>query len=222
MGKEIDLLDRYPKSKRPIDDRAALVKASDRLIARKFGQEYFDGDRLTGYGGYNYHPRFWRDTALRFKDHYGLKDGSRVLDVGCAKGFMIYDFKLATPGLEIEGVDISTYAKEHAKPEVADLITVANAKELPFESNSFDLIISINTLHNLELQDCKIALKEIERVSRGNSFVVNDAWRNEREKKAMLDWNLTALTYMHVDHWIDLFREVGYSGDYHWFFALSE
>lgn len=221
MGQEINLLDLYPKSKRPIDERAKLITDEHRRIARQFDKEFFDGDRLTGYGGYNYHPRFWTDTVRRFRDYYRLAPNARVLDIGCGKGFMMYDFKLLMPELDIHGIDISQYAYEHAKPEVKPLITVANAKKLPFDDNAFDLVIAINTLHNLPLAECKQALREIERVSREHSFVMNDAWRNEAEHQSMLNWNLTALTYMSVDDWKKLFAEVGYSGDYFWFIAES-
>ena len=165
MGQEINLLDLYPKSKRPIDERAKLITDEHRRIARQFDKEFFDGDRLTGYGGYNYHPRFWTDTVRRFRDYYRLAPNARVLDIGCGKGFMMYDFKLLMPELDIHGIDISQYAYEHAKPEVKPLITVANAKKLPFDDNAFDLVIAINTLHNLPLAECKQALREIERVS---------------------------------------------------------
>jgi SAM-dependent methyltransferase len=221
MREEINLLDLYPKSKRPIDERAALITEAHRDAARKFDVEYFDGDRLSGYGGYNYHPRFWTDTVRRFRDHYGLAPDARVLDVGCAKGFMMYDFKLLMPDLQIQGIDISDYAYKHAKPEMQPFMQVANAAELPFEDNSFDLVICINTIHNLPLARCKQAFREIQRVTRRDAFVVNDAWRNDRERQGMLKWNLTALTYMHVDDWKRLFDEVGYQGDYWWFIAES-
>jgi SAM-dependent methyltransferase len=221
MGKEINLLEKYPKSKRPIDDRAKLITEEHRAAAKKFDVEYFDGDRLSGYGGYNYHPRFWTDTVKVFRDYYNLAPDASVLDVGCAKGFMMYDFKLLMPELNIQGVDISQYAYDHAKEEVKDLITVANAKELPFEDNSFDLVICINTIHNLPLDECKQAFREVQRVSRKDAFVMNDAWHNDAEKESMLKWNLTAQTYMHVDDWKKLFDEVGYTGDYYWFIAES-
>ncbi len=222
MGVEVNLLDKYPKSKRPIDDRAKLITEEHRAIARKFDVEFFDGDRLTGYGGYDYHPKFWTDTVRRIVDYYDLADNARVLDIGCAKGFMMYDMSLYRPDLEIFGVDLSTYACEHAKQEMKPYIQPANANNLPFADNSFDLVIAINTLHNLPLIDCKQALREIMRVTRKNAYVMNDAWRNDDEKQAMLNWNLTALTYMHVDNWRALFDEVGYTGDYYWFIAASE
>jgi len=221
MGQEINLYDLYPKSKRPIDDRARLITEAHRATARQFGKEYFDGDRLTGYGGYNYHPRFWTDTVKRLREHYKLAEDARVLDVGCAKGFMMFDFKKLMPRLDIRGIDISQYAYEHALPEMKPFISVANASALPFDDKSFDLVISINTIHNLPLEQCKQALREIQRVTRKDAFIVNDAWHNDRERQRMLDWNLTAQTYMHVDDWKKLFAEVGYRGDYWWFIAES-
>lgn len=219
MGQEINLLDLYPKSKRPIDERGKLIKEEHRKIAREFGEQYFDGERLYGYGGYSYHPRFWTDTVRRLRDHYQLPEDASVLDVGCGKGFMMHDFKLLMPGMNIAGVDISQYALDHAIEDMKPYIRVCNAMDLPFPDKSFDLVISINTVHNLPPEECKRALREIQRVSRKDAFVTMDAWRNENERERLLKWNLTALTYMHVEDWKKLFSETGYMGDYYWFIA---
>lgn len=219
MKDEIDLLKFYPKSKRPIDERGSKITESDRAIARKFDKEYFDGNRLTGYGGYSYNPKFWTDTVTHIANHYELSDSSKILDIGCAKGFMMHDLKKLIPGAEVLGIDISGYAKSNAIEDMRNNITVGNANNLPYEDDYFDLVIAINTLHNLPLIDCKQAFKEINRVSKKDSFVMNDAWRDDKGKDAMLKWNLTALTYMSCKDWIDLFEEVNYEGDYYWFFA---
>lgn len=216
---EINLLDQYPRSKRPIEERGKQVTEEHRKIGRLFGREYFDGDRLFGYGGYNYNPRFWRPTVRRFRDHYSLPANAWLLDVGCAKGFMLHDFKQLMPDLKIAGIDLSEYALQHAMEDVLPFMKIGNAKKLPFPDKSVDLVISINTIHNLPLEECKQALREIQRVSRGNSFVTMDAWRNEEERARLMKWNLTALTYMHVDDWKKTFAEVGYTGDYYWFIA---
>ncbi len=216
---DINLLDRYPQSGRPIDERAALITEQHRQVARQFGKDFFDGDRLSGYGGYSYHPRFWTETVQRFRDHYALEPTARILDVGCAKGFMLHDFKLLLPDAEVVGLDISEYAIRNAHPEVASSVFVGTANALPFSDDSFDLVISINTIHNLPSDGCKSALQEIQRVSRAHSFVTMDAWRSEAERQSMLKWNLTALTYMHVDDWHRVFAEVGYTGDSWWFIA---
>ena len=132
---------------------------------------------------------------------------------------MMHDLSLLIPGAEIKGVDVSNYAKENAIESMQDNIVVANANNLPFPDDYFDLVIAINTLHNLPLIDCKQAFREINRVTKNNSFVMNDAWRDAKGKQSMLKWNLTALTYMSCDDWEELFKEVDYKGDYYWFFA---
>ena len=219
MGREENLLKFYPQSNRPIKERGNLITQKDRAKARKFDIEYYDGDRLTGYGGYNYNPRFWTDTVSYMVKYYELSNNSKILDIGCAKGYMMYDLSLLIPGAEIKGLDISSYAKENSLVEMKENITVGNANNLPFEDNYFDLVIAINTLHNLPLIDCKEAFREINRVTKDHSFVMNDAWRDAKGKQSMLNWNLTALTYMSCDDWLKLFDEVNYKGDYYWFFA---
>ncbi len=216
---EINLMDLYPRSRRPIEERGRLVTEAHRAIAKRFGREYFDGDRLYGYGGYSYHPRFWQATVRRFRDYYGLAENALILDVGCAKGYMLYDFKELMPTLKVAGIDISEYAINSASETIKAFLCVANAQLLPFKDNSFDLVISINTIHNLPLGQCKQSLREIQRVTRAHAFITVDAWRTEEERLQFLKWNLTALTYMHVDDWKKLFKEVGYKGDYYWFIA---
>ena len=217
MGIEIDLLANYPKAKRDLEQRAAQRTEQDRQTARKFGREFFDGDRSTGYGGFGYQPRFWQPVIPAFRDFYGLDENSRVLDVGCAKGFMLSDMMTMIPGITVAGIDISDYAIENAKEEVKPFVQVANAKSLPFDDDSFDLVISVTTVHNLDRAECAMALREIERVSSKDKFVTVDAYRNAEEKTRMDMWNLTALTYMSVEEWQAFFAQVGYTGDYFWF-----
>jgi SAM-dependent methyltransferase len=217
MGVEIDLLVNYPKVKRNLAERAATKTEADRAVARKFDREFFDGDRRHGYGGFTYQPRFWQPVIPTFVDHWGLKAGSSLLDVGCAKGFMLHDLKQLIPGIKVRGVDISAYAIENAIESVMGDVQVADARSLPFADRSFDVVVSINTIHNLDIDECRIALREIERVSRGKSFVTVDAFRTDEEKERMFAWNLTAKTILSVDDWLALFEDVGYTGDYYWF-----
>lgn len=217
MEKEINLLVNYPQSKRDVKERGATKTEEDRAIARKFGKEFFDGDRRTGYGGFFYHPRFWQPVIPTFQKYYHLTAHSSLLDVGCAKGFMLQDFREFIPGITVRGVDISSYAIENAYDAVKPFMHVADARNLPFPDNSFDLVISINTIHNLERDDLKKALREIQRVTRKDSFITVDAYRNDEEKELMFAWNLTAKTILHVDEWKAFFREAGYNGEYYWF-----
>ena len=217
MKKEIDLLKNYPKSKRDIKKRSTSKSDEVRSVARKFGKEFFDGDRKYGYGGFSYASRFWEPVIPTFKQHFNLNEKSSLLDVGCAKGFMLYDLIRLIPGISVKGIDISEYAIQNAKKEVRTFVEVGNAVALPYESNSFDIVISINTIHNLDKNDCFKSIKEIERVSKKGSFITVDAYRNEDEKERMDDWNLTAKTIMSVKDWNIFFDEAGYTGDRYWF-----
>lgn len=216
---EINLLDLYPQTKRDLDERGSTVTEEQKTIARRFDKDYFDGERNTGYGGYSYHPRFFQPTVKRFRDYYHLVDHASVLDVGCAKGFMLHDFKELMPNLTIAGLDISEYATGQAFETVRPYLSVGNAKEIPYDNDSFDLVVSINTVHHLALPECKQAIREIQRVSRAHTFIVVDAWRTDEEKDRMMKWNQWGMTSMHVDDWKELFAEVGYTGDYYWFFV---
>jgi len=217
MGQEIDLLENYPRTKRNVEERGATKTEDVRHIARQFGKEFFDGDRQYGYGGFKYFSRFWQPVIPTFQKHFSLTSSSSLLDVGCAKGFMLHDLEELIPGIAVSGVDISDYAIEHAMEGVQSKVQVADARNLPFADNSFDIVIAINTIHNLEREDCAKALREIERVSRKGSFITVDAYRDDEEKERMFAWNLTAKTIMSVDEWVTFFDEVGYTGDYFWF-----
>ena len=217
MGIEIDLLKNYPKTKRNVKERGVEKTEEDRAIARQFGKEFFDGDRRHGYGGFNYNPRFWQPVIPTFRNHFNLSADSSVLDVGCAKGFMLHDMAELIPGITVKGIDISEYAIENTIESMKHHVQVADAKALPFKDNYFDVVISINTVHNLERDECGKALQEIERVSNERSFITVDAYHNNEEKEAMLSWNLTGKTIMNVDEWKIFFDEIGYPGDYYWF-----
>ena len=213
MGSELDLMRLYPQPKSRMTERPEITE-EDREISRRFDFDYFDGDRRHGYGGYGYHPRFWTETVDLFTTHYGLTNDSAVLDVGCGKGFMLKDFSLRLPGAQFAGVDISSYAIKHAHPDVADLVKVANATDLPFSDDAFDLVISINTIHNLERDGCLLALKEIQRVSRCHAFVMVDGWKNSEEQDLLRRWVLTARTMLSAEDWLALMKEANYQGDY--------
>ena len=217
MMQEIDLMKNYPRSKRDIKQRGAEKTKEDRRLAREFGKDFFDGDRKNGYGGFFYNSRFWQPVISTFQEHFGLTKESSVLDVGCAKGFMLHDMAELIPGINVKGIDISQYAIDNTIEDMKGHVQTGDARELPFEDNSFDVVISVTTVHNFDRKECIQALQEIERVSQGKSFITVDAYRNDEEKVAMNAWNLTAKTILHVEEWKELFKEAGYTGDYYWF-----
>lgn len=191
----------------------AIDKASAAELATQWGREYWDGDRLTGYGGYAYDGR-WRPVAQSLIHHYQLQAGMKVLDVGCGKGFLLFDLMETCPGLEVQGIDVSTYALDHAMKEVKEYCTEASADRLPFPDDAYDLVISINTLHNLYNFQLRAALREISRVGRAESYVCVESYRTEREKVNLMYWQLTCRSFRTPEEWRFEFSEAAYKGDY--------
>ena len=202
--------------KRATRDYLGRVMAHDKAEcaekALQWGRDYWDGERQFGYGGYRYDGR-WRSVAEAMAKHYQLPEKARILDVGCGKGFLLYEFTQVL-NAEVTGIDISSYAIENAKEEVRPRLQVGNAATLPFANKSFDLVISLNTLHNLYLDQLFSALQELERVGRGAKYLVVESYRNEREKVNLLYWQLTCRAFHAPHEWRWLFEQTGYTGDY--------
>ncbi|MBD5476934.1 MAG: class I SAM-dependent methyltransferase [Lachnospiraceae bacterium] len=192
-------------------------KAECAKIAKQFGYDFFDGDRKYGYGGYKYDGR-WRSVAEKLVEHYKLKAGQKVLDIGCGKAHLLYELTQIVPGINVVGLDISEYAITHTIKEIEPFLMKGEAQNLPFEDNSFDLVISLNALHNLKIYDLKKAIQDVQRISKGNSYIVVESFRNDREEVNMLYWQLTCASYYSVDEWEWLYKEWGYTGDYSFVF----
>lgn len=192
-------------------------KADCAIIAKQYGYDYWDGDRKYGYGGYRYDGR-WKSVAEKLADYYQLQPEQKVLDVGCGMAHLLYEITQVVPGIKVAGVDISRYALEHAKPEVRSTLQYGQAQALPFEDNEFDLVVSLATLHNLKIFELKKALQEIGRVSKKNSYIMVESFRNDREEVNMLYWQLTCASYYSVEEWEWLYQEWGYAGDYSFIF----
>lgn len=219
LGRRLDLLEimhnatRRDYVGRVVDDKAVCAE-----IASQFGAEYWDGPRRYGYGGYRYDGR-WRALAERLAELYGLRAGRRVLDVGCGKGYLLYELLQVVPGLVVEGIDISAYAIANAKEEVRGSLRVGDAAALPYADRSFDLVISLGTLHNLPVADLWSALREITRVGNGaGAYVMVESYRDQREKANFLAWQLTCRSFYAVEDWEFVFRATGYRGDYGFIF----
>jgi protein-L-isoaspartate(D-aspartate) O-methyltransferase len=189
-------------------------KAKAAELAKKWGYDYWDGDRRICYGGYKYIPGRWAPVAKAMAEHYGLKAGDRVLDVGCGKGFQLVELQKAVPGLIVHGLDISEYAVENAHESVKDSLVLGTAAKLPFPDNHFDYVFSINTLHNLPNAELHDALCEIERVGRENKYLCMESFRDEQEKSNLLYWQVTCRQFNSPCDWEWWFNLCGYRGDY--------
>jgi ubiquinone/menaquinone biosynthesis C-methylase UbiE len=212
---EVDLLQRLPNTKRDIRARF-LAKTAERVaIACEFGEMYFDGPREYGYGGYRYDGR-WIPVAEDIVRHFSLKACSRILDVGCAKGFLVKDLMKVCHGLEAFGLDVSEYALMHCEKEVVGRLHLGSATRLPFPDRSFDAVISINTIHNLNRDGVIRALREIERVAPRRAFVQVDAYHTPEQRELFAQWVLTAKFHDYPRGWLGVFKEAGYTGDWNW------
>jgi protein-L-isoaspartate(D-aspartate) O-methyltransferase len=183
-------------------------------LAKQWGFDYWDGDRKICYGGYRYMEGRWEKVARAMAEHYGIKPGDKILDVGCGKGFLLFDFTKVVPGVEVYGLDISGYAIENSKEEIKDHLQVGNAIKLPFEDCSFDFVYSITTLHNLHCYDLDKSLREIERVGKKNKYICVESYRNEVEKANLLYWQVTCEAFNTPEEWDWWFRQTGYTGDH--------
>jgi len=189
-------------------------KAKASKLAKEWGYDYWDGDRRICYGGYKYMPGRWKPVAEQMIDQYNLQGGDKVLDIGCGKGFLLYEMKLLIPDLEVSGIDISKYAIENCKQELSDSLCVGNANNLPFEDNCFDYVFSINTFHNLHCFDLELALVEMNRVSKKDQYICIESYRNEIEKANLLYWQVTCEAFCTPDEWEWWFKRLDYNGDY--------
>jgi len=191
------------------DDKVACM-----LKAREYGADYWDGDRRYGYGGYRYIPGRWKPVAEGLIETYGLAEDASILDVGCGKGYLLYELKLLLPKARLVGFDISQHALAHAKEEIRSGLFEHKAEErYPFEDKSFDLVMALGSVHNLRVYELATALREIERVGVAK-YVMVESYRNERELFNLECWALTAESLFHASEWTWLYEHFGYTGDY--------
>ena len=218
MGRELDLITTmHQATQRNYLARATSEKPQCVEVAKEFGFDYWDGDRKYGFGGYHYDGR-WRRFAQSLIENYKLDNGSRILDIGCGKGFLLFELVQLLPGSTVRGVDISNYAIENAKSEVKHALEVRRAQDaFPYPNLSFDLVLSINTLHNLKIYDLVPALREIQRLGT-HQYVVNESYRTERERFNLLCWNLTGECMFDPREWNWIFEQAGYQGDFDFIF----
>jgi len=194
---------------RMMDDKVHCMQ-----VAKKYDIDYWDGDRRYGYGGYKYIPGRWKAVADTLINTYKLVDGSKVLDVGCGKGYLLHEMLLLEPGLNIKGFDISKRGIDDATDLVKPYLFLHRAEDdFPFEDNEFDLVMSLGACHNLRLPELEVSLKEIERVGK-QGYVMLESYRNEEELFNLQCWALTCESFFDKEEWIWLYDYFGYKGDY--------
>ena len=215
MGKFVNYVTPLHKAtSRTYIDRMVDDKVHCMLKAKEYEADYWDGDRRYGYGGYKFISGRWKPVAEALIKNYDLTNDSSVLDVGCGKGFLLYEMKLLLPGLKIAGFDISKHGLENAKEEIKDALFIHRAQDpYPYQDNEFDLVISLGCIHNLRIFELETALKEIERVGR-QGYIMMESYRNEQELFNVQCWALTCESFFDTEEWIWLFKHFGYTGDY--------
>jgi SAM-dependent methyltransferase len=210
----------YPHSKVTRVLREGSRPIKNKIIAWGLDKEYYDGQRGNGYGGFRYDGR-WAKIMPTIISEYKLDSKSAVLDVGCKKAFFMHDMKEALPGVRVNGVENHPYPIEQAMESVKENIVLCPYEKLPFENNSFDFVIAFASIYMLNFGDVLSALREIQRVGKGKSYVTLGAYRTKEEKELFLEWTLLGTTVLHEDEWLEVFKETGYRGDYFFTSAKS-
>lgn len=210
----------YPHSnaKRIIKEDSRTIK--NRIIAWRLDKEYYDGARENGYGGFYYDGR-WAKIIPTIINRYSLTPHSSVLDLGCKKGFFMHDLKMALPGIKVKGVENHPYPIKQSMESVKQDMILCDYEDLPFEDHEFDFVMAYAAIYMLNLRGVMDTLREIERVGKGRSYITVGAYRNKGERDLFLSWTLIGATVLHVDEWLEVFKETGYTGDYYFTTAAS-
>lgn len=215
--KQIDFITKLHKStKRNYLERANNNKLHCIKEAKKFGYNYWDGNRKYGYGGYHYDGR-WENVAKKIINYYKINSKSKILDIGCGKAFLLYEiFKLS--GCKVKGLDISKYGIKNGKKEIRKFLKVGDCTKLPYKDKEFDLVFSLNVFHNLEISQLERAIKEMNRVARNKKYIVVESYTNLSQKNNLLNWQLTCESFYSKKQWLWLFKKYNYKGDYNFIY----
>jgi len=216
--REFNALRYYPQPKEPRYVGPHIRTIRNRIIASYRDKRYYDGDRNDGYGGFKYDGR-WKIIVKSMQEDYGLTENSALLQIGCEKGFLLHDFKEYFSSMKVRGVEISDYAIAKSMPLVKPYIVKSDFTKLPFEDREFDFVIAIGVVYTLNLRDAILCLKQIQRVGKGKSFITLGAYRDDRGARLFKYWTLLGATILHVDQWVEVLKEAGYTGDYHFITA---
>ena len=204
----------HNSTKRNFLDRMKNQKVKCMKVASNYSFDYWDGDRKYGYGGYKYIEGRWETVAKKIIKTYLLTNNSKILDVGCGKGYLLFEIKRILPKIKIVGIDISNYAIKNSKKEIKKLLFKYDCrKKLPFKTKSFDLVISLAVLHNFEITSLFQSIKEIERVGK-KKFIMVESYNNYTELFNLQCWALTCKSFFSIKDWEWIFKTNCYKGDY--------
>ena len=185
----------------------------NKVIAWRLDKHYYDGDRNNGYGGYKYDGR-WKKLLPKIIKRYKLSNKSRILDLGCKKGFIMQDFKELLPKAEIWGLEDHKYPISKASSKIKSRIIHSPYYEIPFKKNYFDFVIGFSAIYKYDLCNVIKTLKEIDRVSK-KSFITVASYNDIKEKRLFEDWTLLGTTCLHKKEWIRLFKILKFKGDHY-------
>ncbi|GBD95702.1 MAG TPA: methyltransferase domain-containing protein [Nitrospirae bacterium] len=211
--REFNALRVYPQPSKPRYVGKHIRTIHNRIIASYRGEEYYDGDRNNGYGGFKYDGR-WKKIVDSMRKDYGIDENTKILQLGCEKGFLLHDFKEKFPGMNIRGYEMGGYPVDNAMPSVKEFIDQGEYKKLPYMDNQFDFVIAIGVIYTLTLADAISCIKEIQRVGKGKSFITLGSYRDDEEQKLFNMWTVLGSTILHVDDWTEVLKHAGYTGDY--------
>lgn len=211
--KEINLISKlHLQTKRNYLERMKNNKIHCMKVSSKFEKNYWDGPRKYGYGGYKYIKNRWKNVAKNIIKRFNLTYKSKILDLGCGKGYLIYEIKKIIPEIKVVGLDISKYAVKHAHPDIKKYVKFGDArKKLRFKKKEFNLLISIGCLHNLELNELFFSLKEISRVSK-KQYLLVESYKDEKELFNLQCWALTCKSFFSKKEWSWIFKKKKLSG----------
>ncbi len=206
--------------KRPTLRKIKKISIEKKIIAWKKDKEFYDGSRENGYGGFKYDAR-WIKILPKLIKRYKLNSNSKVLEIGCKKGFLIHDLKKLIPGIKCVGIEDHIYPIKNCKKEVRKFIKLANYTKLPFKNNSFDCVIAISSIYTYNFGDLVRIFKEIKRVSKSNKNLITVAsYKQTKDLQKLLDWTTLSTVILQERDWLKLFKYVKYDGDY--FFTNSK
>ncbi len=211
MGKHLDI--GYFKKKIKVRSKVAKKRTViNKYNAWQLEKKYYDGNRLDGYGGFKYDGR-WLKLLPKIIKRYKLTNKSKVLDLGCKKGFLLKDINILLPGIKSYGVENHPYPLKRAVKCKSKLIQ-CNYYDLPFKNKYFDFVIAFNSLYMQNLGDVIKSLKEIQRVSK-KSYVILASGENDHERNRFYKWTLIGTSILLKKEWKALFKKIKFTGDYY-------